>query len=162
MQLQQNIYIIPKLEKAHFMANEDTMDLGIGMSDMMPMMMIMMMAIMMSMIQSQQTTSQSTAQALQVQSYEGKTIVKELNATATLSWVDLVHTYPNIPWSWAFFVNDGPYDVQIGINNPGELFIIHSQANRVVDRRGASERISVIFYVCEPTETATVSVTGEY
>lgn len=136
------------------MASDDMFDV----SELMPMMMVMVMAALASLLQTQQVTSE----ALQVQAYEGKTVVKELNATATLGWLDLVHVYPYIPWSWAFFVNEGPYDVQIGINNPGELFTVHPGANRVVDRIGAAERISVIFYVCQPTETARVSVTGEY
>jgi len=144
------------------LVKQDDMDLGIDVSDLMMIMMMLVLVSILPMITSTAATSAQTAQAIQAQSYIGRTDSRELRATSKLQWIDLVHDHPWFPWSWATFENHGPNEVRIGINAPAENFDILAGGEMSVDRLGAVEKISVIFFHCDPGETATVMVRGEY
>ncbi len=144
------------------LVKQDDMDLGIDMSDMMMIMMMVMMMSLLPAITSTAATSSQTAQALQAQTYVGRTDRRTFRATSKLQWIDLVHDHPWFPWSWATFENSGPDEVHIGINAPAENFDILPGGSMSVDRKGAIEKMNVIFFQCNPGETATVEVRGEY
>ncbi len=147
---------------ANDLTKRDSMDLGIDLSDMMMIMMMIMMMSLLSTVSSTAVTSAQTTQLLQAQSYIGRTDGRELRAINKLQWIDLIHDHPYFPWTWANFENSGPDEVRIGINAPAENFDILPGGSMAVDRRGALEKINVIFYHCAPGETATVTVRGEY
>ncbi len=144
------------------LVKQDDMDLGIDMSDMMMIMMMVMMMSLLPAITSTAATSAQTAQTIQAQSYIGRTDPRELRATGKLQWIDLIHDHPWFPWSWATFDNAGPDEVHIGINAPTENFDILPGGSMSVDRKGALEKMNVIFFHCDQGETATVTVRGEY
>ena len=122
---------------------------------------IIMMAVMMMVVISQMVTPVATY--AQSQMFQGKTDAREINVPSDkLTWIDVVHYPPYTPWSWALFENMGPYSVEIAINDPGERLILFPGGNKTVNRLGAMERISIVFFYCNPTETAKVLVTGEY
>jgi hypothetical protein len=131
-------------------------DMGIEVSDMM---LVFMMVIVASLMGSVVTP---LTQQMQAQTYRGQTDVKTINADGTLRWLDVRHNFPYTPWVSAFFINDGPDPVQIAINYPDDRFTIYPDETRTVDRSGAQERISIIFYVCQKGKTASVRIEGEY
>lgn len=102
------------------------------------------------------------AQVLQAQAFQGKSDPREVKASAKLKWIDLIHDYPYTPWISAYFVNDGPYPVEVAINYPNDRFTLNPGETTVVNRSGAQERIAIIFFLCKEGETASVRVTGEY
>jgi len=96
------------------------------------------------------------------QAYQGVADPRVLEATDELQWLDLIHERPYVPWISAFFVNQGPDDVEVGIYYPADRFILHPNATITVNRAFAQERIAVIFYICRQGQRATVEVIGEY
>lgn len=95
-------------------------------------------------------------------SYHGVADPHILRATSTMQWLDVRDNAYNAPWISAFFINDGPGPVEIGINYPDDRLIVNPLETRTIRRGGAEERISIIFYICEPGRTAAVRVEGEY
>ena len=100
--------------------------------------------------------------SLQRQEFEGREDPRTLNATDELQFFSLIDRYPNTPWIRAYFINKGPKTVLIAVNYPYDQIELGVWESRLVDRAKADERISTIFYVCNPGETASVSATGEY
>lgn len=141
------------------LTTRDEFDLGIDLSDMM---MIIMMIVMMSVMASVASTVTTSAQTLQAQVYQGRTDTRELNASSELKWIDLIHDHPYTGWVWANLANKGPNPVKIAINYPDETFTIASKGNATVDRIGAIEKINIVFYQCDPGETAAVTAMAEY
>lgn len=144
------------------LAEQDEFDLGIDMNMMMTM---IMMVVMVSVLQSVTTTSAQaaqTAQALQAQAYTGIADARTVHVTNILSWLNLRHEYPYTSWITAYFINDGPSAVEVGINYPDNRFTINPEETITVDRSGAQERISVIFFICRPGLLASMRVSGEY
>lgn len=126
-------------------------------------MMMMMMFVMVSIMTSGLTqVSGTVAQQVAAQSYSGINDPRVVNATPMLSYIDLINEKPYQPWMIAFIVNRGPYGVDIAINYPAESFHIEAGGTRTINRSGAQERISVMFFQCEPGQRAEVEVTGEY
>jgi len=131
-------------------------DMWLNESDIMMIMMMTMMVYIMS------AFIQPITQNLQAQSYEGVTDPREVDAGASLKWIDLIHGPPRTPWSFALIRNEGPNDVEVGINNPNERFVVYPGIPVEIDRRQSSQRISILFFICKPTESAFMRVTGEY
>ena len=96
------------------------------------------------------------------QNFEGVEDPRTLNATDQLQWLDLIKYHPNTPWIGAFFINHGPDEVMIGLNQPDRMFTMLPDATRTVTHTGAEERIRIIYYQCHTGETALVTVTGSY
>jgi len=141
---------------------DKTGDLGLGDIDFMPMMMIMMMVIMVQLIVPLAEQSQAQAQALQAQSFVGNEDPRIINVTNRLSWINLVYDYPFQPWISAYFINDGPSAVEIGINFPDDRFVVNPGETITVTRSGAEERIKIIYFICRPGVAAVLRVTGAY
>lgn len=140
-----------------------TDDIGIDTSDMMTIMMMIMGVYMIStMIQPIQAAQAAQSESALTYSYQGKTDPREIDVAASLKWIDLVHEHPRTPWATVYFINDGPYPVEIGINHPEERFILNACGSISISRLGAEERIAIIFFICQPTHTAHVRVVGEY
>lgn len=133
----------------------DDMDLGIDVSDLM---MIMMMIMMVSLI----APLAQQSQALQAQAYSGQEDPRTVNVTNLLSWINLIYDYPFTPWVSAYFINDGPGTVEIGINYPDDRFTMNSGETITVTRTGAEERIKIIYFIARPGLAASVRVTGVY
>lgn len=106
--------------------------------------------------------AQAQTQALQAQAYIGNEDPRTVNVTNKLSWINLVYAYPYQPWFSAYFINDGPSAVKIGINSPDDMFTIKSKETITVTRSGAKERIKTIFFLCAPGLKTTLRITGVY
>jgi len=143
-----------------------TTDFDFSLSDsemMMIMMMIVMFALMQSVLVPATTAAQAAAASVQSLQYEGRPDNRQIDVPSNnIVYIDLIHNAPRTPWTWALFENTGPNDVEIGINNPNDRFILASGSNKTVNRLGATERISIIFFYCQPTQTAHVNIAGEY
>ncbi|GAJ00941.1 unnamed protein product, partial [marine sediment metagenome] len=61
-------------------------------------------------------------QAAQAQAYQGRSITKKVEANDTLKYFDVRHDYPYTLWISAYFVNNGPDEVEIAINYPDDKF----------------------------------------
>ncbi|MBA7584011.1 hypothetical protein ES708_25963 [subsurface metagenome] len=105
---------------------------------------------------------EKVGESLEKEEFEGKLDPRPLDATDELQFITLIHDFPYTPWISAFFINNGPDTVRIAINRPYEQFELGAHETRTVSRAHAEERIGTIFYVCDPGETASIEVTGEY
>ena len=99
---------------------------------------------------------------MEKESFEGKQDPRTLDATDDLQYVDLIGWHPNIPWIGAYFINDGPNTVKISINRFPSQFTLNRKETVTVNRNHAEERIMVIYYICDPGETASVRAVGTY
>lgn len=145
------------------MAKGDKVDFSLNDEDVRMIMMVMMVAIVMSQLlgpvfQGMQTQTQ----ALQAQAYVGNEDPRDIHATNVLSWINLVYDYPFTPWISAYFINDGPGSVEIGINYPDDRFTMNPGETITVTRSGAEERIKAIYFICRPGLAADLRVTGVY
>ena len=102
------------------------------------------------------------AQYLEAQAYVGLTDDRVLTGTPTMQWLNLISDSPYHPWITAYFFNDGPHSVFIGINNPDELTQLAMGEDKTVDMTGADRRIEFIFYKCNQGERASVRAIGKY
>ncbi len=101
-------------------------------------------------------------QYLEAQAYVGLTDERILNATPTMQWLNLISDPPYHPWITAYFFNDGPHSVFIGINNPDELTQLANGEDKTVDMTGADRRIELVFFKTNRGEKASVRVVGKY
>ena len=106
-------------------------------------------------------TTQLT-QYLEAQAYVGLTDDRVLSATPTIQWLNLISDPPYHPWITAYFFNDGPRSVFIGINNPDELTQLADKEDKIVDMTGADRRIEFVFYKSNKGEKASVRAIGKY
>lgn len=107
----------------------------------------------------------TTAQAQQyylAQAFTGLTDDRVLNATPTIQWINLISHPPYHPWITAYFFNDGPQSVFIGINNPDELTQLAAGESKTVDMAGGDRRIELVFFKSNLGERASVRVIGKY
>ncbi len=72
-----------------------------------------------------------------------------------------IANYPNIALVSASLINDGLNSAFIGINGNAERFEIRPTEVAHVDRKGADERVALIYYQCNPGLTTTVRVNGK-
>ncbi len=148
------------------MAKGDKVDFSLNDDDIRMIMTVMMIAVVMSqMLAPLFQQSQVQAEALQVEAQkvhsEGRLDPRNVHATAKLQWIDLIHEPPRTPWVYAYIVNDGPYAVEIGINDPNDRQVIYPGGSVTLDRSGKLEGIAIVFYIC-PWDEAYVRITGEY
>ena len=101
-------------------------------------------------------------QYLEAQFYTGLTDDRTLNATPTMQWLNLISDPPYNPWISAYFFNDGPHSVFIGINSPDELTQLATGEDKTVDMTGADRRIELVFFKSNRGERASVRVVGKY
>lgn len=141
------------------LAKRDMLDIDIDFSDLLVIFMVIIMASLMS---TMVTTSAQATQALQAQAYTGLTDSRDLNASHSLQWINLISKPPYTPWITASFHNNGPHSVFIAINNPDEATEIAPRGGIDVDMSGADRRIEFVFYRCSASETASVTVVGKY
>lgn len=127
--------------------------------DIMPIMTALLMVIMIATITPITQTLQAQVQA---QAYSGQEDPRTVRATNILSWINLVYDYPFQPWVSAYFINDGPSAVEIGINYPDDRFTMKPRETITVTRSGAEERIKIIYFICHPGLHADMRVTGVY
>jgi len=99
--------------------------------------------------------------SIEKEEFEGKKDSRTLNATDQLQWIDLINRFPNKPWATASFINDSPNRVYISFDaldwtplNRGDRFL--------PDFTKADERIGLIYYICDPGNTASVRAVGKY
>jgi len=95
------------------------------------------------------------------QSFEGKLDPRTLEATDKRQWLSLMEKWPFTPWVSAFFINDGPDAVYIGINRCQQIKIGVNET-RTIDYTHAEERITQVYYKCDEGETASVRVEASY
>lgn len=100
--------------------------------------------------------------SLQKEEFQGKLDPRDLSATGTPQFVDLIEDWPNTPWITASFANDGPDTVHIGINHQAVLERVPAGETLEINFAKADERIKLIEYKCAAGETASVRVVGKY
>ena len=105
---------------------------------------------------------EKTGESLEKLEFQGELDPRTLDATDKLQFITFIHEFPYVPWISAFLVNKGPNAVKIAINHPYNPLEMGVNATRTISRAHADERIRTIFYVCDPAETASIEVTGEY
>ena len=105
---------------------------------------------------------EKTGESLEKLEFQGELDPRTLDATDKLQFITFIHEFPYVPWIGAFFVNDGPNAARLAINHPYDQFELGVKETRTISRAHADERIRTIFYVCDPGETATIRVDGEY
>ncbi len=146
------------------LAKQDDFDFDFGI-DMSSMMMMIMMVVMVSVVSSLTTTTAQaaqTAQTVQALSYEGRSDPRTVPVSERLGLLDLINNPPHTPWIGAYFINDGPGAVRVGINSPAVTFTMNAGETITIDRSGAQERISALFFICDVGLTATLRIIGEY
>lgn len=94
--------------------------------------------------------------------FEGKEDPRTLNATDKIQVLSLVDDFPYTPWADAYIINKGPDAVRISTDRPYAQFTMEKDETVTIGRTHADERIRLIFYVCDPGETAKVRITGQY
>ncbi|MBA7599354.1 hypothetical protein ES703_06386 [subsurface metagenome] len=87
---------------------------------------------------------------------------RTLEVTDRVQSMTFIGDWPRAPLINAFFINDGTKRAYIGINHTGEYFTMEPGETKTVDRVGAEERISGIFYWSDKGEETSVRVNGEY
>lgn len=99
--------------------------------------------------------------SLEKAEFKGEEVPVTLSVTDKIQRLE---THLPVPWICAFFTNDGPDTARIAINHPydDKQFELRLDETRTIDHAHADERISTIYYVCNPGETALVRVTGQY
>lgn len=102
------------------------------------------------------------SQYIQAQSYVGISDPRDVEATDELSYLDLINEHPYTPWVSVNFVNDGPDSILIAINQPTATYELKAEETASVNRIGAQERISAVFFICAAGEEAFIRVIGEY
>jgi len=142
------------------LATHNSVD-GLG-SDMLKMIGVVIVASLMASMISNRVSSSPLAQYVQAQSYRGVSDPRVIEATDELSYIDLIGSHPYTSWTSVNFVNDGPDSVKIAVNYPTAAYELRSGETSSVYRIGAQERISVIFFVCNESESASIRVIGEY
>lgn len=100
--------------------------------------------------------------SLEKEHVEGKQYSDTLEATDSPRVVDLIREIPYTPLATAYFFNDGPDTAHIGINRRGGYVTIKKGENHSVDNTKADRRIELIYYWCDPGDTASVRVAGKY
>jgi len=99
---------------------------------------------------------------LQAQAYTGAVDSRELNATSSVKWINLIGDPPYNAWVSADFTNKGPGKAYVGVNTPGPWIEMESGGGGSVNMAGANKRIEVIFYKTDPGETAVITAIGKY
>ena len=100
---------------------------------------------------------------LEKEEFEGKLDPRTLDATDSLKWLDLIEGPPHKPWITAYFINDGPNSVEVGVNHPElKRQEIKLDETLTINQEHAKERIRRLFYKCDTSETASVRVVGQY
>ncbi len=93
--------------------------------------------------------------------FEGILDPRVLSATDELQELAPAYDWPFTPWICAYFINDGPDEVVIVIND-SEAFTMKLKETQTIDQTHANERIRVIYYKCNPGESASVRVRGQF
>jgi len=100
---------------------------------------------------------------LEKEEFEGKLDPRTLDATDSLKWLDFIEGLPHKPWLTAYFINDGPDSVKIGINHPElERQEVKAHETLTINQEHAKERIRRLFHKCDAGETASIRVVGQY
>jgi len=88
---------------------------------------------------------------------------RDLGCMDEIQFIDLISGQPGFPWATAYFYNYGDGNAYIGINqvepNP---HVLEKGEGYKADSTKSNERISKIFYWCDPGNTALVRVVGNY
>lgn len=100
--------------------------------------------------------------SLEKEEFEGKIDDRTLNANDQLQYIDLIKRHPNTPWATAFCLNDGPNSVYITINDVYPTTPIRIAEGASFDYIKADRRVEVLYYWCDPGNTASVRVKGKY
>lgn len=93
---------------------------------------------------------------LELRSFKGETDPRTVTATedaqeiATMSWVN------------AFIINYGPNTAYVAFNTPHFWLEIRPNQTRMIDRKGAEQKIERIFCRCVAGGTASLVIDGEY
>jgi hypothetical protein len=96
------------------------------------------------------------------QEIEGKEDPRILEATDEPKNISLVKDFPFTPWVYAYIVNDGPDTAIIAIDDRYKEFPMGVNETLTVSRTHTDRRIQTIYYHCDPGETASIRVLGQY
>lgn len=133
-------------------------DFSFNDSDMMMMMMVVMMVVMMSHMFS--PVAQSAQRYFTSQSYEGDLETRILYVTEAIQYWDLVNLEPFTPMVSLFLINRGVNRVFVAINTAEDWMEMLSGETRTISHVGASKRIELIFYRCDPGNIGVIEAEG--
>ena len=100
--------------------------------------------------------------ALEREQFEGRLDNKTLSCTDKVGWINLLEESPHRAWISATFYNDGTNTAYIAINKDYKYIELRDTEELPIDFSKADERIRLIYYKCNPGETASVRVVGKY
>lgn len=100
--------------------------------------------------------------ALEREQFEGKVDTITLSATDEMACLNLLDRWHYTALISAYFANDGLNTAYIAINEPYAWLKIKINETRTVDHTKADRRIERIYYKCDPGETASIRIEGEY
>lgn len=100
--------------------------------------------------------------SLEKEEFKGKVDTITLSATDEQACLNLLGRWHYTALISAYFVNDGPDTAYIAINEPYAWLKIKINETRTVNHSKADKRIERIYHKCDPGETASVRIEGEY
>lgn len=92
-----------------------------------------------------------------VRRYRGSPDHRDLQAVSTLRWLDLVADPPYTSWARCTIVNEGPGDVELGVNHPNGRTVLGPGGTLPID-----EKVLSLFYIARPGQAVNLSVDGVY
>jgi len=117
-----------------------------------------MMAVFMMVLLPMLPVVRSAQSYYESQRYEGQTDTKTLSSV-----FEIQHIVLSTPWIGAYFINDGPNEVEIRINGSDcPPFVMYPGETVTINRAGARDRIYAIYYKCFRGKTSVVRIIGEY
>jgi hypothetical protein len=100
--------------------------------------------------------------SLEKEEFEGRLAKKTLSVTDSPQWINLLEESPHKAWITATFYNDGGDTAYIAINKDYDYIELRDTEELPIDFSKADERIRLIYYKCNPGETASVRAVGKY
>lgn len=100
--------------------------------------------------------------SLEREHFEGKADPRMLSVSDKIEYDNLIKDTPWTPWVTAYFYNDGPNTAYISINNTWDWQELRISEDLLFDFLKADKRIELIYYKCDPGETASIRAIGKY
>ena len=100
--------------------------------------------------------------SLEREHFEGEVFARDLAATEELGHISLLGNHPYSALATAFLINSGPNDAHIAINEAYNWLVLRPLETRTIVHTKADRRIELIYFRCNPGESANVRLEGVY
>jgi len=115
------------------------------------------------MIQMAQLAQQARIRkSLEREHFEGGVFTQELAVTEELGHISLLRGHPYTALATAFLINAGPNDAHIAINEAHNWLVLRPLETRTIVHTKADKRIEIVYFRCNPGESASVRLEGVY